>query len=129
MSKDGIINRLLIENENWKQALGFISKENSELKTGLAEFLSTLDRTNYDVLEITENFQNLFIKEDETVRSFRIEIADQQKLLVRDLYEDGDLFHKVIMRQQKLRKEFKKMKEGFKGIKSEFTKYVKNVKE
>jgi len=129
MSKDGIINRLLIENENWKQALGFISKENSELKTGLAEFLSTLDRTNYDVLEITENFQNLFIKEDETVRSFRIEIADQQKLLLRDLYEDGDLFHKVIMRQQKLRKEFKKMKEGFKGIKSEFTKYVKNVKE
>ncbi|MBS1914732.1 MAG: hypothetical protein JST87_00540 [Bacteroidetes bacterium] len=124
MSKDGIINQLLLESETWKHVLSFVAEENSTLKNRLAGFLNTIDKNDLDLLEKMETFQNLFLKEDEIVRFLKTEVSDQEKLLVRDLYEDGELFYKVKMRQQKLRKDFEKVEEDFNMIKSEFDAYV-----
>jgi hypothetical protein len=127
MSKDGIINQLLLESETWKHILSFLAEENSVLKNRLAEFLTTVDKDDPYLLEKMESFQNLFLKEDAEVQALKTKVAEQDKLLVRDLYEDGDLFHKVKMRQQKLRRVFENAKEDFDSIKSEFNTYVEGI--
>ena len=76
------INQLQVEVNTWKRLLNFFSDENVCLKNRLSEILKNgFDRK---LLEEFENFQNKFIKQDETITFLRNDIAELDKLLLNE---------------------------------------------
>lgn len=84
---------------------------------------------NSALIEKLENFQDLFVSEDESIHQLKKQINEEDKLLVRDTYEDGDLFSILIKKQQKLRKQFVNIDKRFHRIRNDFNQYLSEVEE
>lgn len=124
---DLLITRFRHENESWKRILGFFREENINLKTRLSDLLKNTKENNGDFLEQLEYFQNLFLKEDEIIRFLHEEISEQDKLLLRDLYEDGELIKEVQKKQKKIRRQLENTEREFYQLKSEFNTYLGEI--
>jgi hypothetical protein len=110
------------ENETWKRLLEFIQVENVFLKTRLAKIMK--EDTGNQLLEQAEYFQNQFISEDEVIALLRKEVADQEDLLTREVFEDGAIIKSVIRGQKKLQKEIEIVEQKFNKLKFEFNNYL-----
>ncbi|HYM94202.1 MAG TPA: hypothetical protein VET23_08690 [Chitinophagaceae bacterium] len=111
------------ESNTWKRTLEFIMQENTHLKNRLCEVLKTV-LVDEDLVNAAEQYQNHFVREDEAIHLLRGDIANHDKLLVREVYEDGNLIRDVVRRQKKLATEVKNATLEFHKLKFDFNNYL-----
>lgn len=116
------LKQLQYESDTWKRLLGFIADENIYLKSRLAEVLH--DSTDRSLLEEAENFQSAFVQEDGRIGFLRNELAELDKLLVREVFEDGAIVKKVESKLNRIRHNIRNTELQFIKLKSEFNNYL-----
>ncbi len=110
------------ENDTWKRLLEFIQSENVFLKNRLAAIAS--NDIDSDMLEEAEYFQNKFVEEDEQIVLLRSKVAAHDKLLHRELFEDGSIVKEVLRQQKKIRKQVEEAEQRFNKLKFEFNNFL-----
>lgn len=125
--KQIIVHQFLHETETWKRTLGFIEEENAILKNRLSQMLRYVDANDTLLIEKLEWFQDSFIREDESTRLLKTQINEEDHLLIRDTYEDGDLFRALLKKQKRLRKQFENIDRRFHRTRNEFNQYLAEV--
>lgn len=110
------------ECDTWKRQLCFMRDENVHLKTRLSEILK--DGFADNLLEEIEFFQNRFTSEDEAIGFLRNEVAELDKLLVREMFDDGNTKKKVDSKLKGLRSSIAVSERNFIKLKSEFNSYI-----
>jgi hypothetical protein len=123
---DLIIRQFRHESNTWKRNLEFMMEENTHLKNRLAEVLNVVS-TDANLLTAAEEYQNRFIGEDENFHLLRGDIAELDKLLTQEIYEDGMIIKEVIHKQKKLSKEIETAIKEFNRIKFDFNNYLGEV--
>ena len=116
------LKQLQYESDTWKRLLNFMMDENIQLKNRLSEILK--DKFDKNLLVEVEVFQNNFIKEDERVALLRNDVAELDKLLVREICEDGKIINKIEIRLQNLRNNIMHAEIQFGKLKSAFNSYL-----
>lgn len=124
--ESSLISQFQHESETWKRILAFIKEENINSKNRLSEIVKNMD-SEEDMLERIEYFQNCFVEEDEKLRHMVKEVDAQGKLLIRDIYEDGNFIKSVKNSQSRLRKEMEQTEKDFNKLKFEFNSYLGEV--
>lgn len=116
------LKQLQYETETWKRLIGFMRDENVHLKNRLSEIL----KNNFDnsLLEEVENFHSDFVKEDERIGSLKNEVVELDKLLVREIFEDGAIIKKVNSKLKRLRNNIKNTEAQFTKLKMDFNNYL-----
>lgn len=115
------LQQLQYESNTWKRVLGFMTEENVHLKNRLSQILK--EKFNADLLEEAEVFQSNFIKEDELISLLRNDIAELDKLLEREMFEDGTTIKEVKRKLQKIRSNMEIAEKQFGTLKSGFNSY------
>ena len=116
------LKQLQHESDTWKRSLGFMTDENVQLKNRLAEIL----RADFDenLLQDLENFQTNFIREDEMISLLKADIAKLDKLLVREIFEDGQIIENVNRMLREIRRKISFAETQFGKLKLEFNSYL-----
>jgi hypothetical protein len=115
------LKQLQYETETWKRLLGFMTDENIHLKNRLAEILK--NQFDESALEDMEIFQNHFLKEDQRIGLLKNEMAELDKLLVREAFEDGAIIRKFDNKLRRLRRNIKNAEAQFTKLKMDFNNY------
>lgn len=119
---DRKLKQLQYESDTWKHLLGFMMDENIRQKTRLSEILKNgFDR---NLLEEMENFQNNFIREDERIRLLRHELVELDKLLIREIFDDGQIIKEINTKFKKLRNNIVIAERKFGELKLEFNNFL-----
>lgn len=118
-----ILKQFQEENDIWKRSLEFLLHENVNLKNQLSGLLKER-QLSPEFLQVAEQFQSKFIMSDEVINLMRHDVAELEKLLIRDIYEDGALIKKVTQKHKKLHKELKTLKKTFDNLKRDFNNYL-----
>ena len=116
------LKQLLYECDTWKRLLAFMIEENIYRKNRIAEILK--HKFNKDLLPEVENFQNRFIKEDELINILRDDIAELDKLLQRQGFEDGKIIKEIERKQNRLRNNMLVAEKHFNKLQAEFNSYL-----
>ena len=116
------LKQLQYESDGWKRVLRFMMDENMRLKNRLSEVLK--DQFDKNLLVEVEGFQNNFIKEDEVIGLLRNDVAELDKLLVREISEDGKIIFEIDRRLKNLRNNIMNAEIQFGKLKSEFNGYL-----
>lgn len=116
------LKQLQYETESWKRLLEFTMAENVHLKNRISEILK--NGFDKNLLDEIENFHSRFVKEDQLIGLLRHEMADVDKLLTREIFEDGKIMKKVETRINKLRNEIITCENQFSKLKQEFNNYL-----
>jgi regulator of replication initiation timing len=116
------LKQLQYESDSWKRLLGFIMDENIHLKNRLSEVLK--DKFDNNLLEEVEGFQSSFIKEDELIGLLRNDVAELDKLLVREIFEDGKIANEIDKKLNRLRNNITIAEKQFGKLKVEFNSYL-----
>jgi hypothetical protein len=120
------LKQLQYETETWRRLLGFMTDENIRLKNRLSEILR--NEFDKDLLEEVEIFQSNFIKQDERISLLRNEVAGMDKLLTREIFEDGIIIKKIDKKIKHIRHIIRIAEEQFAKLKSGFNNYLsKNI--
>ena len=116
------IKQLQYESNTWKRLLGFMMDENVHLKNRVSEVL----KNGFDkgLLEEVESFHSRFIKEDDLIGLLRNEVAELDKLLVREIFEDGQLVKEIDTKLKKLHKNIITAERQLNELKLEFNNYL-----
>lgn len=121
----GKFKQLQVEQDTWKQLLGYMMEENIHLKNRITEILKY--KPNRILLDDVENFQSHFIMEDEMISILRNDLANIEKLFV----EAGDGNQKMVEqindRLQRLRENIMLAEAQFNSLKIEFDKYLSQI--
>ena len=116
------LKQLQYESDTWKQLLGFMMDENIRQKNRLSEILKNgFDR---NLLEEMENFQTRFIKEDERIRLLRHELVELDKLLIRELFDDGKIIKEINTKFKNLRNNIVITERKFGELKLDFNNFL-----
>jgi Txe/YoeB family toxin of Txe-Axe toxin-antitoxin module len=116
------LKQLQYESDTWKRLLAFMMDENVHLKNRLSEVLK--DGADDSMLNEMENFQNIFVSEDEQIRLLRKDISELEKLLVREVFEDGKIIKQVNKKLKMLRNNIVEAENKFSRLKSDFHSYL-----
>ncbi|QEC65786.1 hypothetical protein FRZ67_00135 [Panacibacter ginsenosidivorans] len=116
------LTQLQYESDAWKRLLAFMMDENVYLKNRVAEVLG--DGFNNDLLDSVENFQTRFIKIDECINLLRNNVAELDKLLMREVFEDGKIVKEVGRKLHKLRADMMDVEKQFGRLKHDFNSYL-----
>ncbi|MFC0775034.1 hypothetical protein [Terrimonas alba] len=116
------LQQLKHESDMWKRVLGFMKEENIHLKNRLSEILKT-DISN-DLLMKAEAFQNSFVREDDLIRFLQSDIAVFDKLLIREIFENGTIMNKLTENLKTIRKNISNAERQFNKLKLEFNNYL-----
>jgi predicted nucleic acid-binding Zn-ribbon protein len=116
------LKQLQYESDTWKRLLAFMMDENVHLKNRLSEVLKNGSDTT--LLGEMENFQNNFVREDELIRLLRKDIAEVDKLLVREVFEDGKIIKHLNKKMKTLRSNITQVEKKFGQLKSDFHSYL-----
>lgn len=119
------LKQLQFESDIWKRLLGFIMDENVHMKNRISEILK--NGFNKNLLDEVERFQNRFIKEDELISLLRNEVAEFDKLLVREIVEDGKIKEDINRRLKKLSNNINIAESQFVKLQSEFSHYLSEM--
>ncbi|HVT86629.1 MAG TPA: hypothetical protein VHD35_15605 [Chitinophagaceae bacterium] len=114
------------ESDTWKRNLEFMMQENVNLKNRLAEVLQAIS-ADEDILNAAEHYQNEFIREDEAIHLLRRDISKLDTLLVREIYEDGELVRDLVHQHRKLSQEVRNAVSEFNKLKFDFNNYLGEV--
>jgi hypothetical protein len=116
------LKQLQYESETWKRLLGFTMDENIHLKNRLSEVLK--EKFDKNLLDDVENFQSRFIRADEMIRLLRNDIGEFDRLLAREIFEDGQIISQVEKELKRLRKNIKIAEQELGILKAEFNSYL-----
>lgn len=116
------LKQLQYEADTWKRLLGFMVEENIYLKNRIAEILR--NGFGKDKLEVVEEFQNKFIKQDDLVKLIRHQVVELDKLLVREIFEDGKIIHAVNKKLSAVRNNVTLAEKEFTKLKLSFNNYL-----
>ena len=116
------LKQLQNESNSWKKLLGLMMDENIHLKYRLTEVLK--DKFDKNLLEGVESFQSNFLKEDDRISLLRNDVAELDKLLVREICEDGKIINKIDIRMKNLRTNIMHAEIQFGKLKSAFNSYL-----
>lgn len=122
-----LISQFQHENDTWKRVLGFLTEENIFLKNRLSEVLRCIDDSDNSFLERIEYFQNGFLEKDKIISDLRTALMEHNKLLIRDMYEDGELLKEVKWNQKKFRKDIETAEQECNKLKFEFNNYLGQI--
>lgn len=112
------LEQLVFESDTWKRDLAFMTEENIRLKSRLSEILQKkMDKT---LLPRAEEFHNSFLKHDDLIKVLRNDISGFDKLLTRELFEDGAIINTVESRLEIIRKNIQKTEERFNALRLDF---------
>lgn len=117
------IKQFQYESEAWRRMLAFLLQENAILKTRLAELVHE-NMFSEDFLEIAEQYQNRFIQNDQIINFVRTDIAELDKILTRNLHENGLIIKTIAHKQKILRKELTTLENTFNEMKIDFNNYL-----
>jgi len=117
------LKQLQYETDTWKRALAFMMDENIYLKNRLSEILS--DRFNKALLDEVELFQNKFLKEDELIGLLRNDITEMERILAREIFEDGRMIDEIDRKLKKVRNNITIAEKQFAKLKSAFNSYLR----
>ncbi|MFN8253104.1 MAG: hypothetical protein U0V75_14645 [Ferruginibacter sp.] len=110
--------QLQYECDTWRRQLSFMMDENVHLKNRLSDVLK--ERFDKTLLEAMENFQSLFIKEDESISLLRNDIADIEKLLQKERNTENPPSPKIVRKIRELRNNMVVTEAKFSKLQSEF---------
>ena len=99
--------------------------ENIHLKNRLSEILRNAFNSN--LLEQVEYFQNRFIKEDERIGLIRNDVAQVDKLLVKEAFEDGTILTDLNGKIHNICSNIMHAEKQFSELKLEFNNYLLEV--
>jgi hypothetical protein len=116
------IKMLQYESDAWKRVLCFMADENIHLKTRLTDVLK--NSGDEELLEQAEYFQNSFVKEDNVIYMLRDDIQAFDRLLVREVFEDGAILTAVVRKLKALRSGVGFAEQRFNNLKTEFNNNV-----
>ena len=116
------LKQLQFESDSWKRLLGFMMDENIHMKQRLTKILK--DNFDRNLLEEVESFQSRFIKGDELISLFRNDVAELDKLLVREIFEDGKIIKDIDGSLKRLRNDIIIAEKHFSNLKLEFNNFV-----
>jgi regulator of replication initiation timing len=116
------LKQLKYEADTWKRLLGFMMEENIHLKNRVSQILK--DRFDENLLEEVEVFQSSFIKEDEMIGLLRNDVAELDKLLQKEVFEDGIIIKNIESKLKKLRHNIKNAEKQFGKLKMDFNNYL-----
>ncbi len=116
------LNQLQFESNTWKRLLCFMMDENIHLKNRIAEILK--NDTDNNLLEEIENFQNNLVRQDEVISLLRHDTAELDKLLVREIFEDGEIAKEINKKLKDLRNNISTAEKQFTKMKLEFNNYL-----
>ena len=116
------LKQLYDESDTWKRSLGFMTDENIHLKNRLIGILRNSE--DEELLERAEYFQSRFIKEDERIRLIRNDLTELDKLLIREVFENGKIAKEVNKKFTTLRNNILNAEQQFSGLKSEFSHFL-----
>jgi hypothetical protein len=119
------LKQLQYENETWKRLLGFMTDENVHMKNRVSEVL--VNSTDKSLLEQLEVFLNRFIKEDERIGLLRNQAAELDKLLVKELFEDGRTMKEAVAKLERIRGNIKTAEKQFASLKVEFNNFLLSI--
>jgi hypothetical protein len=119
------IRQFQTEIETWKELLNSRVEENVLLKNKISEIL----KNNYEqnLLEVIEDFQTQFIKEDELINSLKRNINELDNLMFRKLYEDGKIEKSFGMKMVKLGKDILNSTARFRILHSSFVDFQHTI--
>jgi len=112
----------MYEAESWERLLVFCKEELVHFKNRLAETIA--DNEGEFVLLVAEKFQEEFLAQDRIFFWLSDELKKQTRLLQKDMYVDGELFHELVQNQIKLRREIKKTEVLFTETKNCYALYL-----
>jgi hypothetical protein len=116
------LKQLQYESDTWKRTLGFMIDENIHLKQRIADILKNgFNRTQ---LEAMEQFQNNFIKEDELIGLMRNEVSEFDKLIIKEIFEDGKIVNDIYKKLNQIRHNITVAEGQFSKLKQEFNYYL-----
>ena len=95
-----------------------MTEENIHLKNRLSEILR--EKIDKALLPQAEEFNNRFLKHDDLIKVLRNDISDYDRLLARELFEDGAIIDAVELKQRMIRKNIKEAEERFDSLKLDF---------
>ncbi|MBL7747978.1 MAG: hypothetical protein JNM19_11150 [Chitinophagaceae bacterium] len=116
------IKRLQYETDTWKRLLFFLMEETVQLKNLLTEILKEDFHNN--CLPELEDFQTRFIKQDERIQLLRHEVAEFDRLLQREIIEDGQLKKAVDRKINQLRNNITNAEQEFNQLQAAFNSYL-----
>lgn len=116
------LKQLQYESDTWKRLLAFMMDETIHLKQRLGEVVQ--QKEDNILLEKAERFQNRFLKEDHHIGLLRNEVADFDKLLMHEVFEDGRIARLLEHRIKRIRGNLKNAEEQLSKLKHEFNSYV-----
>ncbi len=116
------LKQLQYEADTWKRLLGFMMDENIHLKNRISQILK--DRFDENLLEEVEVFQSSFVKEDALIGLLRNDVAELDKLLQKEVFEDGTIIKNVESKLKKLRHNIKNAEKQFGKLKMDFNNYL-----
>ena len=116
------LKQLQYESDTWKRLLGFIMEENSYLKNRISEILK--DKFNKNLLEELEGFQSRVVKEDGLIGLLRNDVAELDKLLEREIFEDGKIIKEIDKTLKRLRNNTLVAEKQFNKLKLEFNSFL-----
>lgn len=116
------LKQLQYESDTWKRLLTFMMDENVHLKNRLSEVLK--DGADNILLVEMENFQNNFVRKDEIIALLRRDVAELDKLLLREAFEDGKIIKQVNKKIKMLRNNIIEVEKKFGQLKSDFHSYL-----
>lgn len=116
------LEQLQYESNTWRRLLAFMMDENIHLKNRLADVL----KENFDkgLLDEMEYFQSRFVKEDESVSLLRNDIATLDKLLLKEIFADGNLLVKANKKMKEIRNNMVLTEIKFGKLKSDFNTFL-----
>ena len=116
------LKQLCYESDTWKRSLGFMIDENIHLKNRLIEILQI--SADEELLETAEYFQGRFIKEDERISLIRNDLTELDKLLRREVFENGKIAKEVNRKFTTLRNNILNAEQQFSDLKSDFSHFM-----
>lgn len=115
------LKQLWLETDTWKRLLSFIIDENIQLKNRIAEVLK--DGIDARLLEEVEKFHNRSLEGDLFIGLLRNDVAELDKMLVKDMPKDEKSIRQAESQIIKLRNNIAIAEKQFSKLKMEFYTY------
>jgi hypothetical protein len=117
--------QLQFESDSWKRLLSYITDENIQLKYRIAAMLNNgFDKKQ---LETIEGFQNQFIREDMLISLLRNEVAEMDRLLTTEKFDNSKIADTIKNKLSKIRTNIAAAACKMANLKQAFNDYILKV--
>jgi len=116
------IQQLQYESDTWKRLLAFMVDESIHRKNRLVEILKKM--SDKDVLVEAEKFQNRFLEQDNLIGLLRNEVAEFDRLLTREIFEDGKVIEAMDLKHKNIETCFNTAKAKLEDLSRSFNDYL-----